>query len=162
LTPSKSEEDEVFKLEYIGSKLLSTPEVSVLEAKKETLRFLDILERMLKKSGALINALEKKEQKKFLQKIDNYEEITDRMHAEINNFLIKMLSKEMSVNTLEEIRALISINGQLEIIGDILHSLSKKIEAKNKAKIWFDQDQRDSLLSGIKLLENWLVYFNIK
>jgi phosphate:Na+ symporter len=154
LTPSKSEEDEVFKLEYIGSKLLSTPEVSVLEAKKETLRFLDILERMLKKSGALINALEKKEQKKFLQKIDNYEEITDRMHAEINNFLIKMLSKEMSVNTLEEIRALISINGQLEIIGDILHSLSKKIEAKNKAKIWFDQDQRDSLLSGIKLLEN--------
>lgn len=154
LTPSKSEEDEVFKLEYIGSKLLSTPEVSVLEAKKETLRFLDILERMLKKSGSLINSLEKKEQKKLTQKIDYYEEITDRMHAEINAFLIKMLSKEMSANTLEEIRALLSINGQLEIIGDILHSISKKIEAKNKSKIWFDQEQRNSLMEGIKLLEN--------
>jgi phosphate:Na+ symporter len=154
ITPSKSEDDEVFKLEYIGNKRLSTPEVSVLEAKKEVLRFLDILERMQKKTSSLVGMTDKKVIKKLLGKINHYEEITDRMHAEINSFLIKLLSKEMSENTLEEIRALISINGQFEIIGDILHSISKKIERKNKAKIWFDQDQRNALIQGIKLIDD--------
>ncbi|MBT6234779.1 MAG: Na/Pi cotransporter family protein [Bacteroidetes bacterium] len=144
-TPSKGEEDEVFKLEYIGSGILATPELSVLEAKKELVKFGQLLLKMHKKTLKLVNATGKKEQTALIIKIKSYEEVTDRIHHEISSFLAKASSKEVSESTSEQIRGLLGASSDLESIGDIYFNMAMQIEKKTKDKVWFDQKQRDYL-----------------
>ncbi|MEN8697475.1 MAG: Na/Pi cotransporter family protein [Bacteroidia bacterium] len=144
-TPSKGEEDEVFKLEYIGSGILATPELSVLEAKKELVKFGQLLLKMHKKTLKLVNATGKKEQTALITKIKSYEEVTDRIHHEISSFLAKASSKEVSESTSEQIRGLLGASSDLESIGDIYFNMAMQIEKKTKDKVWFDQKQRDYL-----------------
>ena len=144
-TPSKGEEDEVFKLEYIGSGILATPELSVLEAKKELVKFGQLLLKMHKKTLKLVNATGKKEQTALITKIKSYEEVTDRVHHEISSFLAKASSKEVSESTSEQIRGLLGASSDLESIGDIYFNMAMQIEKKTKDKVWFDQKQRDYL-----------------
>lgn len=144
-TPSKGEEDEVFKLEYIGSGILATPELSVLEAKKELVKFAQLLTKMHKKTQKLVNSTNKKEQAKLVEKIAAYEEITDKLHHEVNQFLTKVSNKEVTEKTSEQIRGLLGACNDLESIGDVYFNMAKQLEKKVKDKVWFDQKQRDSL-----------------
>ena len=52
---SKGEDDEIFKLEFISSGITQTPELSILEAKKEVVKFAELTFKMHKKSQELIN-----------------------------------------------------------------------------------------------------------
>lgn len=144
-TPSKNDEDEVFKLEYIGSGIVSTPEISVLEAKKEIVKFGLLTKKMHSKVKKLVNVTDKKEQKKLHQKIEYYEGITDNIHQEIINFLAKVGNKEVTENTSEQIRGLLGACNELESLGDIYFNMAKQLDKKAKDKVWFDQKQRDNL-----------------
>jgi phosphate:Na+ symporter len=147
ITPSKGEEDEVFKLEYIGSGLVGTPELSVLEAKKELVKFGQIILRMHQRTQKLINTTDRKEQKRLFDKIKHYEEITDRINNEINSFLAKVSAKEVSEKTSEQIRGLIGACNELESIGDLYYNMATQLDKKSDDKVWFDQKQRDNLMS---------------
>lgn len=156
ITPSKGEEDEVFKLEYIGSGLVGTPELSVLEAKKELIKFGQIVLKMHLRTQKLLNTTEKKEQKKLFEKVKNYEEITDRIHHEMNNFLAKVSAKEVSDKSSEQIRGLIGACNELESIGDIYLNMAVQLNKKSDDKVWFDQKQRDNLISYFDQLKEGL------
>ena len=147
ITPSKGDEDEVFKLEYIGSGLVGTPELSVLEAKKELVKFGQIILRMHQRTQKLINTTDRKEQKRLFDKIKHYEEITDRINNEINSFLVKVSAKEVSEKTSEQIRGLIGACNELESIGDLYYNMATQLDKKSDDKVWFDQKQRDNLMS---------------
>jgi phosphate:Na+ symporter len=144
-TPSKNDEDEIFKLEYIGSGIVSTPEISVLEAKKEIVKFGLLTKKMHVKVKKLVNATDKKEQKKLQQKIEYYEGVTDNIHQEIINFLAKLGNNEVTENTSEQIRGLLGACNELESLGDIYFNMAKQLDKKTKDKVWFDQKQRDNL-----------------
>lgn len=154
LTPSKGDEDEVYKLEYIGSGPLNTPELSVLEAKKEVIKFSELLLKMHHKVVELVNTTKKKEQAKLFEKITNYEEITDRMHLEIMTFLTKLSNNEVTAKTSEQIRGLLSACNDLESIGDQYYSITLQLEKKAKDKVWFVQKQRDNINAYFKQLES--------
>lgn len=153
ITPSKNEEDEVFKLEYIGSNILATPEISLLEAKKEIIKFAGIVRRMHDRTVKLVNCVDKKEKEKLIKKIAMYEEITDRMHEEINSFLAKLTNKEVTAKTSMQIRGLLGACNDLESIGDVYYNMSTQIEKKTKSKIWFNTEQRNSLTDYFKKLD---------
>lgn len=153
LTPSKGDDDEIYKLEYIGSGLMNTPELSVLEAKKEVVKFTEVLLKMHHRVVKLINTTKKKEQTSLVEKINYYEEITDRMHLEINNFLTKLSNNEVTDKTSEQIRGLLSAVNDLESIGDIYYSMTLQLEKKSMDNVWFDQKQRDNINGYFEQLE---------
>ena len=145
LTPSKGEDDEVFKLEYIASGITSTPELSLLEAKKEVAKFGELTYKMHNKAKDLINESDKKKRAKLIKKLSKYEEITDRLETEIANYLGNVSSGKLSDESSSELRSMLSITNDLERIGDIYYVIAKAIEKKNETKLWFDQKQRDNL-----------------
>jgi phosphate:Na+ symporter len=161
--PSKGEEDEVFKLEYISSGLTHTPELSILEARKEVNKFGEIILKMSTRTKELLNNKESKEKTRLIDKLAKYEEITDRMEEEIASYLSKIsvddLSKETSVN----LRSMLSIINDLERIGDIYFEISKTIERKDRDKIWFHQKQRDQLNGLFDLVDQGIhiMLFNL-
>lgn len=152
-TPSKSEEDEVFKLEYISTNMMLTPEMSILEAKKEVAKFGEITARMNDFLKTALNSGEKKIKKKMYSKIEKYEEITDKVEVEISNYLGKSAQQEMSEDASIQMHAMLNVVTDLERIGDVFYQISKTLEKKESDKIWFTPDQREGLNKLIDLIE---------
>lgn len=142
---SKGAQDEEFHLDYIGSGYMSTPDLSLLEAKKEIAKFGELTSRMSKFSRSLLFEKSKKKQKKLYERISKYEEITDRVEIEVANYLNKISEGELSEETAIRIRGMNSIVNDLERIGDIYFQISKTLERKSEEKIWFTPEQRNNL-----------------
>ncbi len=150
---SKGEDDEIFKLEYISSGITSTPELSLLEAKKEVAKFGELTVKMHQKTKDLINEAESKKQGKLIKKIGKYEDITDRLETEIATYLGNLSASKLSEESSSELRSMLSITNDLERIGDIYFQIAKVIEKKTDAKLWFDQKQRDNLNDLLSTVE---------
>ena len=142
---SKGEDDEVFKLEYIAGGITSTPELSLLEAKKEVAKFSELAFKMHHKTKDLINEADDKKRSKLIKKIGKYEDITDRLETEIAIYLSNVSAGELSDKSSSELRSMLSATNDLERIGDIYFEIAKAIEKKSETKLWFDQKQRDNL-----------------
>lgn len=151
---SRGTEDEEFHLDYIGSGMMGTPDLSILEAKKEVAKFGEITSRMSGFTQSLMTESNKKVKTKLHEKISKYEEITDRVEVEVASYLAKVSEGEMSELTAQRVRAMNSIVNDLERIGDIYYQMSKAIERKDEQKIWFIPEQRDSLIEMFKLVDS--------
>ena len=159
-TPSKTEEDEEFKLEYISSTLMLTPEISILEAKKEVAKFGEITARMNNFLRTAINTSDKKEKKAMYKKIEKYENITDKVEFEIADYLAKASRQEMSQDASVQLRAMVNIVTDLERIGDVYYQMSKALEKKQSDKAWFTPKQREGINSMLDLVEQAFGFMN--
>lgn len=139
------DDDEQYRLEYIGTSMMGTPELSLLEAKKEVAKFGKLTKRMMGYMEKLVNERSKKEIKQLHEKIETYEEITDRIEVEIADYLLKVSEGELSERSSIRVRSMLSIIGDLERIGDIIYQMSKSYDRKNKDKAWFTPEQRKGL-----------------
>ncbi len=152
IIPSKGEE-ETHQLAYISSGIISTPEIALLEAKKEVSRFGKLTVRMGSNVKKLLTETDKKKASELFEKVRSHEEITDRIEAEVANYLAKVSEGEISDSSSIQIRGMLSIVGDLERIGDIYYQMSKTIERKVKEKIWFTPEQRVNLLKLFGIVE---------
>jgi len=154
---SKGAADEEFHLDYIGSGIMGTPDLSIFEAKKEVAKFGELTSRMSRFAQDLLTEQNKKVKSKLHEKMAKYEEITDRVEIEVATYLAKVSEGEMSEETAEQVRSMNSIVNDLERIGDIFYQISKAIERKDEHKIWFIPEQRDSLLDMFALVDEAFV-----
>ena len=145
MQPSKGELDEEFHLEHIGTGLMSTTELSIVEANKEVVKFGKITAKLF---GFIPELLKEKDSKKFrtlMARIRKYEEITDRMEVEIADYLAKASQGELSVAASIKVRAMISMINDMERIGDICYQMSISVERKNEQKAQFMPEPTTSL-----------------
>lgn len=142
---SRGAADMAFHLDYIGTGIMATPDLSLLEAKKEIAKFGEITSRMSKFTRSLLYEKNDKIVKSLQEKIAKYEEITDRVEVEVALYLNKISEGELSEQTAARIRGMNSIVNDLERIGDIYYQISKTIERKNEEKAWFTPEQRNKL-----------------
>lgn len=154
---SKGTADEEFHLDYIGSGMIGTPDLSILEAKKEVAKFGALTSRMSGFTQTLLKEQNKKVKSKLHEKVAKYEEITDRVEIEVATYLAKVSEGEMSEETAKRVRAMNSIVNDLERIGDIFYQISKAIERKDENKIWFIPEQRESLMAMFSLIDQAFV-----
>jgi phosphate:Na+ symporter len=157
MVPSRGEADEEFRLEYIGGNVLSTPDLAIIEAKKEVAKFGKLTSRMSDFTRTLLTSSDNKEKDKLLKKIKKYEEITDRVEIEIADYLGKVTQGDMTETASKRTRSMLSITNDLERIGDIFFQVSKAIERKNDAKIYFLPEQRENLMAMLDLVDKAFV-----
>ena len=145
MQPSKGEMDEEFHLEHIGTGLMQTGELSVLEANKEVTKFGIITTRLFNMIPELLKETDVKKFNNLMARIRKYEDITDRMEVEIADYLAKASQGEMSDSASIKVRSMISIINDMERIGDICYQLSITIERKREQKAYFTPELRTSL-----------------
>jgi len=153
-------DDDDYHLQFIGDSIIRTPDISILEARKEIYQFGLITAKM---SGFLQTLVVKKKEKKrvkLMDKIKKYEEITDRIEVEVANYLAKVAEGNISGNSSIKIRSLLSINNDLERIGDIFFQMSLNIQKKNESNLWFTENQTEGLMSQFKLVDEALEIMN--
>lgn len=151
ILPLKSEEDEVFQLQYIKFGLLSTSELSLLQAKKEVILFGEKTEKMIGFVLAMFDGQKEKKVRKIIKKIKKYEEITDRLEIEISEYLKKIATNNLSKRSSSEVHGILRIIDNLESIGDICFQIAQFQEKRiqNNLKI---SGKIDSKLQAIVLL----------
>lgn len=153
LVPKKPGDDEMFHLDYIKAGVLATPELSIIEAKKEVAKFGKITSKMLGFFSKLLVESDRNKKKYYYDKIAKYEEITDRVEVEISNYLAKAAENELSEDTSRRVRGMLAIINDLERIGDIFYHMSLTLNRKEIEKVWFSPEQRKNLIKMIGLVD---------
>ena len=146
MVPSRGDVDEETKLEYIGTGILATPELSIIEAKKEVAKFGEIAQRLYGFTTELLVLKDEKAFPDLMRRIAKYEDITDKMEIEIADYLAKVSQGELSEHLAMRVRGMLSIVNDLERVGDICYQISKSIERKREQNAEFNDSQRENML----------------
>lgn len=127
VAPDKGE-DEEFSLRYISAGPMMSPGFSVAQANKEVQHFVDVVERMHQNLHELIFD-PKADKPKLMLSIEKGEILTDRLEAEISDYLVKVSENSNLESTLtDRIRFMQIMINDLERIADIYYQLSKQSE----------------------------------
>lgn len=153
---SKDDEDEEFHLEFIGTQLMRTAELSLMEARKEVAKFGKHIIKMSKFVQELIESEDSKRINSLTEKISKYENRTDELEMEIDNYLVKVSEGRLSTAASEEIRAIMSLTSDLERAADIIMRMSREINRKNKYDLNFTEDQKSNIINTFALVDEAL------
>ena len=153
LVPVRNELDEEYRLEYLDADIPLTPEVSLIEARKEIARFGQVTHEMLRMTRELLTAKDPKQRDRLLQRLAKYEQITDRIEVEVGKYLTKTSTEVRNEDVSQRIQGLLAIAGDLERVGDIFFQMSKSMERKIEERLWFTPEQRQHLLDMFDLVE---------
>ncbi len=143
IKPKKIDEEEDFRLHFITSGIMKTPELSVLEAQKEIQHFSERMQRMFNMVRELLtlssSANNKKDNKagdfnKLFTRIEKYEGISDNMELEIAKYLDSVSDAHLSDDTKAKIRAMLREISELESIGDACYNMARTISRKYNGK----------------------------
>ncbi|MDD2196396.1 MAG: Na/Pi cotransporter family protein [Bacteroidales bacterium] len=145
IVPVRSSEDEEFRLQHIGIGLLSTGELSLLQAKKEIINYGKRTHKMYGFFKELFTETNEKNFKNIYDRIEKYEEISDRVEVEIATYLTKISIHDLSDESSRRLQAMLNIINDIESVSDSNYNLAKTLRRKRKANIWFNQEVRDNL-----------------
>lgn len=161
IKPKTTEEEEDFRLRFISSGLMSTPELSILEAQKEIMSFAERIKRMF---GMVRELLETKDEAAFVKlfsRIEKYEGISDNMEIEIAKYLDSVSDNHLSDESKAKIRAMLREISELESIGDSCYNIARTINRKQRGKEDFTGRQYDHIHQMMQLTEDSLVQMNV-
>ena len=135
------EEDEDMRLRFISGGLLSTSELSLLEARKEINHFAMRAHRMF---GFVPQLLELKNNDEFVKlytRIEKYEGISDNMEVEIANYLNQVSEGRLSPESKTQIRCMLREISEIESICDSCYNMARTINRKYKMREEFTEEQ---------------------
>lgn len=157
----KKEEEEDFRLRFISSGIMQTPELSVLEAQKEIMAFSERTQRMF---GMVRELLTERDESKFVKlftRIEKYESISDNMEIEIAKYLDQVSDAHLSDETKAKIRIMLREISEIESIGDSCFNVARTINTRFKGKEDFTEKQYEHLHQMLELTNNSLTQMNI-
>ncbi|MCL1821362.1 MAG: Na/Pi cotransporter family protein [Prolixibacteraceae bacterium] len=149
ILPQKQEEEE-FRLQYITTGLMSTPELSLLQARREAQFF---AKHTIKMFGFVEKLFDEKSDKKFSKlfaRIQKYENISDDVEVEIANYLSEIAQGKLSDFGRRRMRSLLELVSDLESIGDSNYNLARNINRMYDNKIALP----DEVINKLKLMFN--------
>lgn len=130
----KNEDNEEFRLHFITSGIMKTPELSVLEAHKEIRAFASRIQHMFGMVRELLGTEDEAAFSKLYARIEKYEGISDNMELEIAKYLDHVGDAHLSDETKAKIRAMLREISELESIGDSCYNMARTISRKMQNK----------------------------
>ena len=149
----QKDDDEEFRLQYISTGLLSTIDLSIVQARKELMVFTKRVEKMFARTRLLLEEDVPKEITYLQDKIKKSEEISDRFEVEISTYLADVSKQGLSQGAMESINRMLQITTQIESIADACYALSKNIGRKNSGHVEFTEDMNKSLINYSNLVK---------
>ncbi|MBK8498818.1 MAG: Na/Pi cotransporter family protein [Flavobacteriales bacterium] len=153
MVPARNEVDEEYRLEYLDADIPLTPELSLIEARKEIARFGRVAHDMLRMVRELLTAKDMAQRHALMEKLARSERITDRIEVEVGKYLTKTGAEVRNEEISARIRGMLAIVGDLERVGDIFFQMSKSMERKLDERLWFTPEQRQYLMGMLDLLD---------
>ena len=150
------EEDEEPRLRFITGGMLSTAELSILQARKEIHLFAERTHRMFGMVQDLLHTEKDDDFNKLFSRIEKYENISDNMELEIANYLNQVSEGRLSSESKLQIRAMLREVTEIESIGDSCYNLARTINRKRQTNLDFTEKQYEHIHFMMKLTNDAL------
>ena len=154
LIPERNKKQKVaVGLHFIEGGVMTTPEISILQAQKEIIHFGERMHRMFGMTRVLLDEKNSREFERQYERIEHYETIADNMEIEIATYLEQVSNENLSDDTKEKIRIMFRQIGELESIGDACYKIARTIKhlRENRENLTPKQYRR---LQDMQLLVN--------
>ncbi len=161
IRPKKNTDEDDFRLRFIQSGIMKTPEISVLEAQKEIHCFAERIQRMFGMVKELLGETNDDKFIKLYTRIEKYEGISDNMEIEIAKYLDQVSDSHLSDETKAKIRAMLREISEIESIGDSCFNIARTLNRRFKGKEDFITSQYDHMHQMMELTDNALTQMNI-
>ncbi len=155
IIPQKEQEEE-YRLRFITGGLLSTSELSIMQARKEINLFAERIHRMFGMVNDLLHLSNENDFNKLYSRIEKYENISDSMEVEIANYLNKVSEGRLSSESKLEIRGMLREVTEIESIGDSCYNLARTINRKRNGGMDFTEKQYEHIHQMLHLVDNSL------
>ena len=156
IIPLKEDDDEEFRLQYITTGLLSTPDLSLFQARKEVQFFAKHTKKMFGFIQKLINEKTDAKFNKLFAKIEKYERISDEVEVEIANYLSMVNQSKLSNTGRRQARSIMKQVSDLESIADSNFNLARTIKRMRERKVKFTPEVMKKLELMFDLVEESL------
>ena len=134
IQPDRGGEDEEFHLRYISAGVMTSPGLSIEQARKEIEQFAGVIEKMHERVNELLFD-PKADRQKLMDKIQKYEEATDQLEVEISDYLVRISEHTNLEHSLtERIRFMQTMINDMERIADIYYQISMLTERLAEGK----------------------------
>ncbi|MCR5270220.1 MAG: Na/Pi cotransporter family protein [Prevotella sp.] len=154
--PMKAQ-DEDYRLRFISGGLLSTAELSIMEAQKEIRSFAERCQRMAGFVPTLLETKDEMEFNKLFARIEKYENITDSMEMEIASYLNKVSEGRLSDASKAQIQKMLRQISELESIGDSVYNLGRTLNRhRMHCQEEFTADQMQHMMTMMQLVDSAL------
>ena len=161
IRPKKNADEDDFRLRFIQSGIMKTPEISVLEAQKEIHCFAERIQRMFGMVKTLLGETNEDKFVKLYTRIEKYEGISDNMEIEIAKYLDQVSDSHLSDETKAKIRAMLREISEIESIGDSCFNIARTLNRRFKGKEDFITSQYEHMHQMMELTDNALTQMNI-
>ena len=157
LIPSKpTEEDNESHLTFITTGMLSTSELSILQARKEIQLYGERAQRMFGLVRDLFHETDDKEFNAKFSRIQKYENISDRMEVEIANYLTKVSAGRLSDESKHQVQMKLRVISEIESVADSCYNLARTLQRRFQQSEKFTEDINGNIELMFNLVESGL------
>ncbi len=151
-----SDDDEI-RLTYLSSGVLSTAELSILEAKKEIVLYSQRTHKMFGFVRDLLHEKKTSDFTKLFSRIEKYEQISDNMELEIGDYLNKVSEGKLSIESKTDIQQMLREVTEIESIGDSCYNIARTLSRKRKhSQDDFTEKQYEHIHTMMSLVDDSL------
>lgn len=156
MLPMKEKQEDEQRLRFISGGLLSTAELSILQASKEIQLFGQRCRRMLTFVPDAMNSEKAEDFDKAYKHLIHYEQITDNMEDEIGKYLGLVSEGRLSGESKTTITCMLKEIGELESIGDSIYHLGRTLSRMRSGEDKFNDEQIVSINKILGVVEECL------
>lgn len=153
--------EEMFRLQYIGNKIMQTPEISVLQAQKETSRFADIVCNLYANVCKMLDETDTDKTAKMFEQVQKEEDFSDELELAIASYLGKVSDAHLSDDTKEKIRQMMREISELESIGDSCYNLARSFNRRQEEGMQLTPELTENIRKMMELTNTALVEMNL-
>jgi len=158
IKPKNSDEEEDSRLHFISSGLMGTPELSLLEARKEISLFAVRTQKMFHFVPDLLALKNENDFVKLFARIEKYEGISDNMEIEIGDYLNKVGEGRLSPESKTALQCMLKEISEIESMGDACYNMARAINRKFRCKGEFTDEQLQRIKHLMQLCDNAMTH----
>ena len=158
---NKKEAENSFRLQYIGNNIMQTPEIAVLQAQKETMRFAERVYSLFEMVKTMLDETNKDKCTKLFSQVEQEEDFSDKLELAIAHYLEKVSDAHLSDDTKDKIRQMMREISELESISDSCYNLARSFNRRQELDLKLTPELTDNVRKMMQLTDDALKEMNL-
>ena len=158
---NKEEEENSFRLQYIGNNIMQTPEIAVLQAQKETIRFAERVYSLYEIVKTMLDETSKDKCVKLFSQVEQEEDFSDKLELAIAHYLEKVSDAHLSDDTKDKIRQMMREISELESISDSCYNLARSFNRRQELNLKLTPELTENVRKMMQLTDDALKEMNL-
>ena len=150
---SKTTDDAEFQLRYISMGLLSTSELSLIQAWNEIKSYSLRAQKMFEIVRKFYHEQNENDAVKLFTRIQKYEGISDRMEVEIASYLTKVSDGRLSPESKHQVQKMLRVVSEIESVCDGSHNIGRTIVRRNENKVAYTEEMDNNIQLMMNLVD---------